>query len=412
MRRLFAGIAVGVICMGGAAGAMDIRDCNVVLELSDAVSRDGKSRLSLILELQIRDGKWQKDFLRGSGLCQGRHVGVLTGVKEEDGTVVLSADMEVESDLWVSGGAGVYEIRLKPLPDKSGFSGDYKGKYSRLSLSKPIAPRRKGLRKQEVRQANVPPELLKMLKLKKPEPEPAGGQVGVIDELEVSGKVTGRLLPPWPEPVKGHVPLEPGEHPRLIFRKKDAPVLRKRAETPEGKAIMARFMRVIDYTAHSPEPGQDPNSRFKVDSWPGIGFGFAYQMTGEQKYADRARDLIDAKFFKRRPIHGQDIHHGPQAMGLALTFDLCYDGWDSEFRQRCIDELWQRAQELTTTTAYGLPAPGSPHWPCSTRRHPTARYSTSRPWPSRTRRRTTSAAGCATDSAAVPGTWRACSTRA
>ena len=334
-------------------GAEDISNCNVSLVLPDAVSRDGKSRLSLTLELQIRDGKWQKDFLRGSGLCQGRHVGVVTGLKQDAGSTVLSVDVDVKSDLWVSGGAGVYEIRLKPLPDKSGFSGDYKGKYSRLSLPKPIAPRRKGVRKQEVRQVNVPPELLKMLKRKKPEPEPASRQVSVIDELEVSGKVTGRLIPPWPEPVKGHVPLEPGEHPRLIFRKKDVPVLRKRAETPEGKAIMERFRQVIDYTAHSPEPGQGPNSRFKVDSWPGIGFGFAYQMTGEQKYADRARDLIDAKFFKRRPIHGQDIHHGPQAMGLALTFDLCCDGWAAEFRQKCVDELWQRAQELITGTAGG-----------------------------------------------------------
>ncbi|MFC1462825.1 hypothetical protein ACFLQU_04385, partial [Verrucomicrobiota bacterium] len=273
-----------------------------------------------------------------------------------DIAVVLSADMEIKSDLWVSGGAGVYEIRLKPLPDKSGFSGDYKGKYSRLKLPKPVAPRRKGVRKQEIKKVNVPPELMKMLKRKKPEPEPVAvdpKQAPVIDELDVSGKVTGRLVPPWPEPVKGHVPLKPGEHPRLIFRKTDVPILRKRARTPAGKAIMERFMQVIDYTAHNPEPGQDPNSRFKVDSWPGIGFGFAYQMTGEQKYADRARDLIDAKFFKRRQIHGQDIHHGPQAMGLALTFDLCYEGWNEEFRQKCVDELWQRAQELITGTAGG-----------------------------------------------------------
>jgi hypothetical protein len=42
---------------------------------------------------------------------------------------------------------------------------------------------------------------------------------------------------PIPLPVEGFKALEPGEHPRLFFRKADLPELRKRAETPEGKAV-------------------------------------------------------------------------------------------------------------------------------------------------------------------------------
>jgi hypothetical protein len=38
---------------------------------------------------------------------------------------------------------------------------------------------------------------------------------------------------PWPAPVTGYVPVQPGEHPRLLFRKGDLPAIRERARTPE-----------------------------------------------------------------------------------------------------------------------------------------------------------------------------------
>ena len=46
---------------------------------------------------------------------------------------------------------------------------------------------------------------------------------------------------PWWLPATDFQPLQPGEHPRLLFRKSNVELLRKKAQTPEGKAIIARL---------------------------------------------------------------------------------------------------------------------------------------------------------------------------
>jgi len=51
---------------------------------------------------------------------------------------------------------------------------------------------------------------------------------------------------PWPSDVAGFTWAQPGEHPRLLFHKGDLPELRKRAETPEGKAILQRLRFLLD----------------------------------------------------------------------------------------------------------------------------------------------------------------------
>jgi hypothetical protein len=153
--------------------------------------------------------------------------------------------------------------------------------------------------------------------------------------------------------VPGHVPLRDGEHPRLIFRKAELARLRKlAAAAPEGKAIMERFWSVIDRAG--------PQQADKFAMWPAVGWGFAYQMTGERKYAVKAQQLVGRYL---RPTGGQDIHHGPRLMGLALTFDLCCEAWDEGFRRQCVDEIQQRTLECATGTFYGHTMGGfNPNW--------------------------------------------------
>ena len=64
--------------------------------------------------------------------------------------------------------------------------------------------------------------------------------------LLMSNNVVNAGDGPWPAPVKGFVPPEPGEHPRLLFRRSDLPQLRKRAQTPEGKAILKRLREQLN----------------------------------------------------------------------------------------------------------------------------------------------------------------------
>src|SRR5687767_3459428 len=51
---------------------------------------------------------------------------------------------------------------------------------------------------------------------------------------------------PWLAPVPGFVAPQPGEHPRLSFRKADLPPLKQRTGTPEGRAIVKRLRFLLN----------------------------------------------------------------------------------------------------------------------------------------------------------------------
>ncbi len=82
--------------------------------------------------------------------------------------------------------------------------------------------------------------------------------------------------PDWTTNVKGWTSLETGEHPRLVFRKADLPRIRKRAESPEGKVMLARLKKLLDG---------------KFTLWHPSGYGLLYRLTGDKKYASKAKDL-------------------------------------------------------------------------------------------------------------------------
>src|SRR5438045_145525 len=86
---------------------------------------------------------------------------------------------------------------------------------------------------------------------------------------------------PWPADVSGWVKPTPGEHPRLLFRKADLPELKKRAGTPQGKAILKRLRFLLDGkngdTLLPPDqPAQTPG-RFTIGHT--AGYGLLYQLT-------------------------------------------------------------------------------------------------------------------------------------
>ena len=101
--------------------------------------------------------------------------------------------------------------------------------------------------------------------------------------------------------------MKPGEHPRLLFRKADIPALRKKAETPDGKAIIARLKVILGGgeampTVFSKEPAVNtggknityPPGAFTISH--GAGFGMLYQLSGDKKYANLARQCVEKLF--------------------------------------------------------------------------------------------------------------------
>jgi len=170
---------------------------------------------------------------------------------------------------------------------------------------------------------------------------------------------------PWPSPLADHRPVQPGEHPRLIFRKHEVPAIRARAATPEGRVIVARLRRLLGGGEQMPThynenptvntgakgPGQLPLDSYTL--WHGAGFGLLYQLTGEQKYADLGRQCTD-KALEGVPDRderysftdpGGQLRAGPSVRAVALAYDLCYDGWPPDYRQRVAKAIQDYGQD-------------------------------------------------------------------
>ncbi|MFP4260873.1 MAG: hypothetical protein ACLFS1_07330 [Opitutales bacterium] len=192
----------------------------------------------------------------------------------------------------------------------------------------------------------------------------------------------------WPAKVEDHAAPEAGEHPRLFFREADLPVLRARAQTPEGQAILRRLKVLLGGGETMPEHFRPVDLPFGDKSEPvefpvgtysighAAGFGLLYQLTGEQKYADLGRECFEWAFqgIRDRDIRGRygwvgysgDLRAGPTLGWYALGYDLLYDGWDPDFRKkvaRKIQNFNQDGRASFAALAGGAShVPRSNHW--------------------------------------------------
>lgn len=158
---------------------------------------------------------------------------------------------------------------------------------------------------------------------------------------------TARDDRPWFTVDKAVKPFEPGEHPRLFFRKADLPELKRRAATPEGQQIIKRLRELLNGTDGESMPKQfNPakqayeknNFKAKTGAYTishAAGFGFLYQLTGDRKYADLGRQCMELAWSGQRSSDdryswvapGGELRAGPSVAWHAVAYDLCYDGW-------------------------------------------------------------------------------------
>jgi len=162
---------------------------------------------------------------------------------------------------------------------------------------------------------------------------------------------------PWFVPVKNYQPLAPGEHPRLFFRKSDLPEIKRRAATPEGREIVARLKATLGGgeampTELSKAAKAYDNIRQKLSEGAytvshAAGFGMLYQLTGDKKYADLARQCFDLALAGQRDrddrysfrAPGGQLRAGPSLAMYALGYDLCYEAWPEDYRRKIALEL-------------------------------------------------------------------------
>jgi hypothetical protein len=153
---------------------------------------------------------------------------------------------------------------------------------------------------------------------------------------------------PWPADVPGYVKPEPGEHPRLLFRKADLPELKKRAATPEGQAIVRRLRFLLDGANGDTPPkkgGEKQVGAFTIGH--AAGYGLLYHLTGEKKYAELGLGCFDRMIQGERDRDTRYSFSGPNGelrsgsswAVAALGYDLCYNGWSEADRVRIAKAL-------------------------------------------------------------------------
>ncbi len=188
---------------------------------------------------------------------------------------------------------------------------------------------------------------------------------------------------PWPSPIADWEAVAPNEHPRLFFRKSDIVELRQRAETPTGEAILAELRRQLGGGDEMPSQynGESAGSnKSDVSSpigtytlWHGAGFGFLYQITGDEKYAQLGKQCVqkaldgqvdrDRRYCFTSP--GGPLRAGPSLAAVAMAYDLCFDGWDAEFRRKVAAEIYNYSNPATSLRQMALSpshSPGSNHY--------------------------------------------------
>ncbi len=238
----------------------------------------GPIRANLVLSVEADDGVWGKVFGMALNYNQGDHFGYVEDSAVEPDRLRLEIGMRIGRDNWVSGGPGQYTVTLERGPDGS-LEGTYEGTFK---------------------------------------------------EQPVSGRASGEVRPPRPIRVEDCRPLDPTEHPRLLFREADLPALRAKLETPLGKAYLEKAKSAT----------KCPLTQ-----------GMLYQLTGDETYAGRAMEIIRG--------YGPAIDPGPQGRGsggvghqfvaVSIAYDLCHDAWPAAFRKDLADRMLNIVQYAQRT---------------------------------------------------------------
>lgn len=261
-------LALVMALASGAGAETDFPDLEMELALHGAVI-DGEptpTGPSLVFEASRYGDRWGRLWGVARNFNVGIHPGRVESAVFEGDSIKLKLTFKIEGDAWVQGGRANYDVTAT-----RGKDGSIQGTYT-----------------------------------------------GMFGVKKMAGAVSGAIKPAVKAPA-GFVPIKPGEHPRILFRKSDLPALREKAKTAFGKSA-------LDSMGGSDGAGGDGDA---------IGMGVKYQITGDAKYAQQARESVEK--------HMANMTGGALAIGrawagrqeqVAVAYDLCYDAWTPEFRKQ------------------------------------------------------------------------------
>jgi hypothetical protein len=163
-----------------------------------------------------------------------------------------------------------------------------------------------------------------------------GNYSGNFNDQNITGKIDSKITGNWPKTITNHQPIQPREHPRLIFRKSQLPLLRKKAKTESGTAIIERLQIALDSEIYY--DGYVPNGGYHA-----AGHCFIGLLNNDQKAAETAWEIVE------KSINNPGkrlLEHAPIVAGVALAYDLCYDSWDEKRLKKITNWLYQESKIL------------------------------------------------------------------
>ena len=242
-------------------------------------------RRNVVFELARTANGWERALGHNLSHNNGVTFGLVTEAKITDEAMDAKMKIAVGRDPWLVGGYGEYTVSLKSVGDGK-YRGNYKGRYF---------------------------------------------------DLPIEGVAVGMKLPKRRPLKAGWTPIEPGEHPRLLFRKSDLPRLRAKLNTPLGKAAFRQLLNAAR------------RGRTYGLSIRHAALGLLYQLTGDERYAIEAiavtKEQMAEKGFGFNAL-GQIW--GPRWSNTALAYDMCYDVWPEAFKQEVRTYLYKGSFAAST----------------------------------------------------------------
>ncbi len=235
------------------------------------------------IELDIfrHKGQWRPE-LRGKAyrMHQGTYEGAVLKSSGDDKSVKLSVEVAIMEDPWIKvGGFATYEIEFacKDGAWTGTFSGEFNGKA-------------------------------------------------------VKGTVTADVVPWYGQPA-AETDVASGEHPRLFFRKRDIGVMRNRARTPLGGAIVKALLAQVAGDVQ------------KIDE--AIGWGMLFHLLGEEEYGRQAVAVVQKMLAASSFGSEGGIHDSARNMAsVAFAYDLAYNAMTEEERKAANEKFARSAATL------------------------------------------------------------------
>jgi hypothetical protein len=163
-------------------------------------------------------------------------------------------------------------------------------------------------------------------------------------------------LPSWPSPMPAWVPVQPNEHPRILFRRKDIPTMQARARSPIGRFYMQQLAQQLA-----------PGANFSI--WQPAAHCLRWLLAENQSDAEQGAHLAEALAAGKPdaidPRYGMQLmplRVGPTMWALGLAYDLCFEAWGNGTRSVVANALLSAAQHVSLL-ASGSPCQPDPPFP-------------------------------------------------